>query len=123
MARLGLELVGPSLVGLRLLPALGQGLVVLLAGLMARDFGGGRAAQIMAAVAVAIAPVAAITGLMIQYMSFDYLWWVIAASCLVRLLKTDNPRWWLGIGAAIGLGMLTKYTMAFSPSGWPPVSC
>ena len=27
------------------------------------------------------------------------------------------PRWWLGVGAAIGLGTLTKYTMAFFAIG------
>jgi 4-amino-4-deoxy-L-arabinose transferase-like glycosyltransferase len=32
---------------------------------------------------------------------------------MIRLLKTQDPRWWLGIGASIGLGMMTKYTMAF----------
>jgi 4-amino-4-deoxy-L-arabinose transferase-like glycosyltransferase len=32
---------------------------------------------------------------------------------MIRLPKSDNPRWWLGIGAAVGMGMMTKYTMAF----------
>jgi 4-amino-4-deoxy-L-arabinose transferase-like glycosyltransferase len=117
LARIGLELFGPSLVGLRLLPALGQGLVVVLTGLMARDFGGSRSAQVLAAFAAAIAPVALTAGLLIQYLSFDYLWWVVAAFCVVRLLKTEDPRWWLGIGAAIGLGVLTKYTMIFFAVG------
>jgi hypothetical protein len=30
-----------------------------------------------------------------------------------RLLGSDDPRWCLAVGAAIGLGMLTKYTMMF----------
>src|SRR5512143_4246568 len=42
IARLGLELFGNSLQGLRLFSALGQGLVMVLAGLMARDMGGKR---------------------------------------------------------------------------------
>jgi 4-amino-4-deoxy-L-arabinose transferase-like glycosyltransferase len=37
----------------------------------------------------------------------------MVAFFLVRLLATDDPRYWLGIGAGIGLGMMTKYTMAF----------
>jgi 4-amino-4-deoxy-L-arabinose transferase-like glycosyltransferase len=36
---------------------------------------------------------------------------------VVRLLKSADPRWWLGIGAAIGLGMMTKYTMAYCVAG------
>jgi 4-amino-4-deoxy-L-arabinose transferase-like glycosyltransferase len=54
-----------------------------------------------------------IMGTLFQYITFDYLWWVLLLYCLLRLLKTDNPRWWLGIGLFIGLGMLTKYTMSF----------
>ena len=51
IARIGLELFGNSLQGLRLFSALGQGLVMVLAGLMARDMGGKRGAQAMAAIA------------------------------------------------------------------------
>jgi hypothetical protein len=35
----------------------------------------------------------------------------------IRLLKSDDARWWLPIGAAIGVGMMTKYTMAFLIAG------
>jgi 4-amino-4-deoxy-L-arabinose transferase-like glycosyltransferase len=113
LARIELVLFGSALTGMRLLPALAQGIVVVLVGLMARDMGGRRGAQALAALAVAISPVALTTGTLIQYMSFDYLWWVVVAFFTVRLLATDNPRWWLGIGAGIGLGMLTKFTMAY----------
>ncbi len=44
LARFGLALFGPSLVGLRLLPALGQGTVVVLTGLMAHGTTGQRGA-------------------------------------------------------------------------------
>ena len=113
IARIGLILFGNSLRGLRLLSAIAQGVVMILAGLMARDTGGKRGAQMMAAVAVFIAPVALTAGTVIQYMAFDYLWWVVIAFFTVRLLATDDARYWLGIGAGIGLGMMTKYTIAF----------
>src|SRR6266536_1018026 len=57
VARLALELFGPSLVGLRLFSGIAQGLVTLMVGLMARELGGGRGAQIFAALAVTIAPI------------------------------------------------------------------
>lgn len=117
LARIELIVFGPSLFGMRLFPALAQGIVVVLVGLMAKDLGGRRGAQVLAALAVAISPVALTTGTLIQYMSFDYLWWVFVAFFTVRLLATDNPRWWLGIGASIGLGMMTKFTMAYFVAG------
>ena len=113
LARIGLELFGESLRGLRVLPAVAQGIAMILAGLMARDMGGKRHAQILAAFTVFIAPVSLMGGTVIMYFAFDYLWWVVVAFFTLRLLATDDARYWLGIGAGIGLGMMTKYTMAF----------
>ncbi len=113
MARIGLELFGNSLIGTRFPAALAQGIAVLLIGWMARDMGGKRKAQVLAMLTAAIAPVALTAGTLIQYMSFDYLWWVVVAFFTVRLIATDDPRWWLGIGAGIGMGMMTKFTIAF----------
>ncbi|MFN8470122.1 MAG: glycosyltransferase family 39 protein [Caldilineaceae bacterium] len=117
MGRLALTLFGPSLPLVRLPAALAMGAVLVLTGLMARDLGGRRPAQMVAALAAAISPVALIGGVMLHYLSFDYLWWVLAAFCVIRLLHTEDPRWWLGIGAAIGLGMMTKYSMLFFVAG------
>jgi 4-amino-4-deoxy-L-arabinose transferase-like glycosyltransferase len=117
IAHLARELFGASLVGVRFFSALAQSIATLLAGLMAHELGGSRRAQIVTALAVAIAPLSLIQGTLLQYVSFDYLWWVVVAYLTLRLLKSDNPRWWLGIGAVIGLGMLTKYTMAFFVAG------
>jgi len=116
-ARVGLVLFGESLRGLRVLPAIAQGFAMVLAGLMARDMGGKRGAQLLAAFTVFIAPVSLLGGTVIMYFAFDYLWWIMVAFFTVRLLATDDPRYWLGIGAGIGLGMITKYTMIFWVAG------
>lgn len=113
IGRVALELFGPSLVGVRFFSSVAQALVLILSGLMARELGGKRWAQIAAAVAVAVAPLALGAGALLQYVAFDYLWWVLIAYLLIRLLKSEDPRRWLGIGAAIGLGMMTKYTLGF----------
>lgn len=117
IARIGLELFGTSLQGLRIFSAIAQGVVMLLAGWMARDMGGRRNAQVLAAIAAYIAPAALTAGTLIQYMAFDFLWWVVIAFFFVRLLATQDPRYWLGIGAGIGLGMMTKFTIAFWVAG------
>ncbi len=117
LARVALSLFGPSVIGLRSFAVLAEGIVMLLAGLMIRDLGGSRWAQILGAVAVATTPNSIVQGGLFQYETFDYLCWVLLAFTIIRLLKSENPRWWLGIGAAIGLGMMTKYTIAFSVAG------
>src|SRR5260221_13082601 len=55
--RLSLEIFGLSLVGLRMLSVIAQGLVILITGLMAQELGGGRLAQLAAALSVALSPV------------------------------------------------------------------
>ncbi len=113
MERIGLELFGLSMVGLRLFSVLSQAAVIVLTGLMARELGGGRLAQFTAALSMALAPMALFNGTEFQYGTFDYLWWALVALFTIRLLRTENPRWWLAIGAAIGMGLETKYTILF----------
>ena len=104
LERIGLGIFGVSLVGLRIFSVLAQALSILIAALMARELGGGRLAQVTVALAVALSPLPMFEATEFQYSSFDYLWWSLAAYCVIRLVKTKNPRWWLGIGAAVGGG-------------------
>jgi hypothetical protein len=113
--RLALALFGTSLVGFRFFSALVQAISVVLTGCMAKEMGGGRAAQIVAA--CASIPFSLGAGALMQYMSFDYFTWVFTAFFLVRLLKTSNLRYFLLVGASIGLGMSAKYTMLFFAMG------
>ena len=84
-------------------------------GLIARELGGGRGAQLLAA--CASVPFALAAGALMQYVSFDYLAWVAVAYFVARLCRSGDPRWWLGIGAAIGFGMLSKYSIPFLVAG------
>ena len=74
VARVALTLFGPSVTDVRLLSTLAQALACLLAGLMARELGGRRCAQAVAAVAAAIGPYALMAGSLFHYSSFDGLW-------------------------------------------------
>jgi len=113
--RLVLTLFGTTLVGFRFFAALAQAAAVVLTGLMARELGGKRGAQLSAATAAV--PFCLAGGALMQYVSFDYWCWVLAAYFVLRLLKSDDPRWWVAIGGAIGLGMMTKYTMGIFAVG------
>ena len=114
-ARVSLTLFGTSLHGFRFFAALAQAVAVVLTGLMARELGGGRGAQLVAAAAAV--PFCLASGALMQYVAFDYLCWVLTAYFVLRLLESENPRWWLAIGTSIGLGMMAKYTMGFFAIG------
>ena len=117
LERIGLSLFGLNMVGLRLFSVIAQATAVFVCGIMARDLGGSRPAQITAALAVAFSPVPLFNGTEFQYTSYDFFWWVLIAFFTIRLLKSENPRWWIAIGPAVGLGLLTKYAIVFYIAG------
>jgi len=115
--RVGMALFGHSLTGLRLFSVIAQAAAIFVSGLMARELGGGRLAQVTAALCVALAPLAMFEATEFQYSTFDYLWWVLIAYFAIRMLRSDDPRWCVAVGAVVGLGLMTKYTMAFYVAG------
>jgi len=56
LERIGLGIFGVSLVGLRLFSVIAQASVIFVTGRMARELGGGRLAQVAAALTVALSP-------------------------------------------------------------------
>lgn len=44
---------------------------------------------------------------------FDQLWATLAIASLALAAVEEQPRWWLLIGVALGLGALTKFSVAF----------
>jgi hypothetical protein len=70
----------------------------------------------MSALAVAVSRPCRSSKAQFQYSSFDYLWWVAIAYCIVRLLNSENPRWWR-CGRIRRPRLMTKYTMLFLIAG------
>ena len=117
LERIAFSLFGLSLIGLRLFSVIAQTIVILVSGLMARDLGGNRLAQVASAVAVGLSGLPLFEATEFQYTTFSFLWWILVCWFTVRLLTTENLRWWIGIGAAIGLGLMTKYSLVFFVAG------
>jgi len=110
-ARLSLDLFGTSIAGFRFFASLAQAVAIVLTGLMAREMGGGVRAQVLAG--ASMVPYALAAGALMVYNSFDNICWILAAWFVVKLLRSEDARWWVAIGAAVGLGMMAKYAMAF----------
>ncbi|MCL4270905.1 MAG: glycosyltransferase family 39 protein [Anaerolineales bacterium] len=111
LASIELKLFGTSLVGFRFFSALAQSAVMVMAGLTAKELGGSRITQILSALGAGIGILTLIQGALFQYVAFDFLWVVLLGYLFMRLINTDDPRWWIAIGIVIGMGMMTRYTM------------
>jgi hypothetical protein len=105
-------LVPGSLVALRLPSALAAGAVVVLTGLIAREFGGGRSAQLLAAACMAVSSILLIVGHLLSTTTFDLLAWAALSWLLVRALRDGGPVW-LAAGAVAGIALQNKLSPAF----------
>jgi 4-amino-4-deoxy-L-arabinose transferase-like glycosyltransferase len=107
------HLVGSSLPGLRLLPAIAGVALVWLTGKLTREMGGGRFAQVLAALAVIAAPIFLLFHHLLTMNAFEPLIWMGAAWCVVRAIHTQKASYWLWFGVIIGVGLQTKYSIIF----------
>lgn len=117
-ARLMNAVFGDHVAGARLLPALLHAALILLAAAMARVMGGTGRAQMLAGLAVLVAPVFVRAGTLFQPVVFEMAWWSLALLALLELLArpvtaSGRPAWWCVLGIALGLGTLTKFSIAF----------
>jgi len=112
-ARAGAVLFGNSLVGLRVLPALALSALVLLTAAMSRILGAGRPGQLIAALATATC--AEYLGAMhlLSTTTFDFVFCTLVLYLVLRLLDSQNPRWWVAIGASAGIAAEAKWDIAF----------
>src|SRR3982074_310620 len=111
LARLDQAIFPGSLPALRLLTVLAGAAIIVVAALIARELGGNRLAQILAALAVLISPMFVGANILFQTVSFDELVRAVACFLFVRLLRGADPREWLWLGLVFGVGLETKYTV------------
>lgn len=103
---------GGSLVVLRTPSALMMGLVVVLTGLIAREFGASRGAQVLAAACMSAAAVLLVIGHLLSTSTLDLLVWTALSWLVVRGLRDGGPVW-LAVGAVAGVGLQNKLLPAF----------
>ncbi len=105
------HLFGTSLFAIHFLPALAGFFIVWLTGLIARELGGGRFAQGLAALCTACAGIYLILDHLFTMNAFEPLLWMGCAYVVIRIIKTGNQKLWLWFGLLAGIGLENKYSM------------
>ncbi|MGN6606212.1 MAG: ArnT family glycosyltransferase [Jatrophihabitans sp.] len=107
-----LDAAGHHLWLLRLPSALAGGAVVLLTGLVAREFGADRRGQTFAAACMAACGVLMGSAHLASTTTYDLLLWAAMTLTLLRALRLGGPRWLL-LGLLAGIALEIKTLPAF----------
>jgi hypothetical protein len=111
IGRIELTVFGSSLSAIRLAPALAGAGLVLLTGAIARELGGRRFAQGLAALCVLLAPGILALDHFLNVNAFEPLCWMGCALLLIRIVNTGDEKLWLWFGLLAGVGLETKHSM------------
>jgi hypothetical protein len=103
---------GTSVHAIRFLPALAAAAVVFCTGILAKETGGNKFAQLLAACSLAAMPVTIAFGGFYSMNAFEPLLAVLLLLIMVKMIKSGNVKLWLYAGVFMGLGMMNKHTFA-----------
>ena len=109
----GTQLFGHSLLALRAICALSAAACVYVTCLLVIELGGGAFAQIFGAVVAAVTPALMDFGTKLSTDTVGLWLWPLIALYLLRIVKGGDLRLWLVVGAIVGIGLESKYTIAF----------
>jgi hypothetical protein len=111
------NLFGSSPFALHIAPALLSGVIVLLTARLAAELGGGRRAQLIAALGAATVPMFLTIGHFLATVTMEVVLWAVAVLLVVRILKGGDRRLWLAVGLVLGAAMLDKWTTVLLVAG------
>lgn len=113
LAKISTTIFGDSVFATRIFSTIFSGLIIWFTGRMVIEFGGGKFGIALACLAIIFSPAFAASGYLFQPVVFDQLWWLLTAYLVVRYINTSNTSYIYLLGVVTGIGLLTKYTMAF----------
>lgn len=108
LARAATELFGESVTALRVPATLSLLAAIVMVALLARELGGGRTAQTLAAWGFGTAATPLIFGHTLLTASLDLVVWPAVVLLVARALLRDEPRWWIAAGVVAGAGLYNK---------------
>lgn len=113
LGRLFFTVLGDSVFAIRLMPALIGTATILLIGWAIKELGGKKWAIGFGCTGFLISLAFLRGNSLYQPVSFNQFFWFLSAFLLIRLIRTADNRYWYYLGICLGLGVLTKYSIAF----------
>jgi len=109
---------GWSVTGIRLLPALFGAATLYLIACFILEMKGGITALVVASITFLVSPGFLLLFSIFTPNAFEVFFWTLAIFFIFKLLKTENPKYWISIGVVLGISFLTKYSIVFLIAGF-----
>ena len=103
------SIFGNTPMGIRVFSTLAAAATIVVVALIARELGADRRAQTFAAFCTAVAGFPLGIAHLASTATYDLLAWMVIGLFAVKLLRTEDHRWWVGIGLATGIALENKY--------------
>ena len=113
MAKLSTLLLGNTTFALRLFPAIIGAISVIVIALMVKELKGGTFAIIIACLAFIASPAFLRSNTLFQPVSFNQFFWLLSGYLILKLMNSENPKYWLYIFIVWGIAFYNKYSIAF----------
>ncbi|MEV4109088.1 glycosyltransferase family 39 protein [Nonomuraea sp. NPDC049695] len=117
LARLSTALFGDTIVGLRVVPALCAGVLILIGAAITRELGGRRNAQTLAAAGLGTGMFPLLAGHTLLTQSADFVFWTACMLFVLRALLRGDGRWWVAAGAVAGAATFNKHLIVLLITG------
>lgn len=101
---------GDSLYAIRILPALAIAAAVFFTGILTKEIGGNKFAQLLAACSIAAMPITVAFGGFYSMNAFEPLFAVLLLLIVVKMINSGNLKLWIYAGIVMGLGVMNKHT-------------
>jgi hypothetical protein len=107
------QFFGHSLFAVRALCAFFAAASVYTTCLLVVELGGGSFAEVFGALVAAVTPILMAFGTKLSTDTVGLWLWPLAALYVLRIVKGADPRWWLAVGAIVGVAIESKYSIIF----------
>jgi hypothetical protein len=107
------KIFGYNLFAARFFPAMAGALLIYLSSLIARELKGNFYSQILTALCIAGSILFVRAFGLFQPVVFDILFWTILIYLIIRYINTNQNKYLLYFGIALGFGFLNKYNIVF----------
>jgi hypothetical protein len=110
-------LFGDSLIAIRFVPAIITSVTLFILGKFTVELGGRKSAVIISMLTFMMTPIFLGMNTIYSMNVFDFLFWILAAYMFLKLIKSENKKYWIWLGVVLGFGLLNKTSVLWLGAG------